>query len=411
MNQDNFKKVCEKIESYRDEMIEFQTAITAIPAISPVSGGEGEWKKCKLIEKYLKEFGAEDVQIVEVDDPAAPEGTRPSILARIEGEDRSKTIWVMSHMDVVPEGDRSEWKSDPWKVEVRDGKLYGRGVEDNQQGMTGSVFAMKAFKELGIKPKHDYAVAIVADEENGSQFGIGPVIEKSKAFKPQDLVVVPDMGSAEGDIIEIAEKSILWIEFVLKGKQTHGSTPGKGINAHLAGADLILRLHKTLHEKYNKQDDLYDPPMSTFTPTKKEANVPNINTVPAEDRFSFDCRILPDYSVDEVVKTIDEIVADVKKEHGVMVEYTHPQRADAAPATRLDAQVVKSLELAVQDVYHVKARPVGVGGGTVAAFFRHAGIPAACWSKMHETMHSPNEYCIIENMVGDTKVFAHIALQ
>ncbi len=47
-------------------------------------------------------------------------------------------------------------------------------------------------KELGIKPHYDYAVAIVADEENGSQFGIGPVIEKSKAFKSQDLVVVPD---------------------------------------------------------------------------------------------------------------------------------------------------------------------------------------------------------------------------
>ena len=54
---------------------------------------------------------------------------------------------------------------------------------------------------------------------------------------------------------------------------------------------------------------------------------------------------------------------------------------------------------------------MGIGGGTVAALFRHAGIPAACWAKLDETAHQPNEYCIIDNMVGDAKVFAHIMLQ
>ena len=38
-------------------------------------------------------------------------------------------------------------------------------------------------------------------------------------------------------------------------------------------------------------------------------------------------------------------------------------------------------------------------------------IPAACGSKLDETAHQPNEYCIIDNMVGDAKVFGHIFLQ
>ncbi len=38
-------------------------------------------------------------------------------------------------------------------------------------------------------------------------------------------------------------------------------------------------------------------------------------------------------------------------------------------------------------------------------------IPAACGSKLDETAHQPNEYCIIDNMVGDAKVFGHVFMQ
>jgi len=50
-------------------------------------------------------------------------------------------------------------------------------------------------------------------------------------------------------------------------------------------------------------------------------------------------------------------------------------------------------------------------GGTVAACFRKAGYPAAVWSRHQETAHQPNEYCLIADMVGNAKVFAHLFLQ
>jgi succinyl-diaminopimelate desuccinylase len=59
----------------------------------------------------------------------------------------------MSHLDVVPEGERSLWHSDPWKVIVKDGAVIGRGVEDNQQGLVASVFATLAFIHQGIVPE------------------------------------------------------------------------------------------------------------------------------------------------------------------------------------------------------------------------------------------------------------------
>jgi succinyl-diaminopimelate desuccinylase len=70
-----------------------------------------------------------------------------------------------------------------------------------------------------------------------------------------------------------------------------------------------------------------------------------------------------------------------------------------------------ALKKAVRAVYRKDARAMGIGGGTVAAVFRRAGFPAACWSKVDETAHQPNEYCIIDNMVGNAKVFGHVFLQ
>jgi succinyl-diaminopimelate desuccinylase len=49
---------------------------------------------------------------------------------------------------------------------------------------------------------------------------------------------------------------------------------------------------------------------------------------------------------------------------------------------------------------------MGIGGGTVAAFFRDAGFPAAVWSTISPTAHQPNEYCSIKNIITDAKIMA-----
>jgi succinyl-diaminopimelate desuccinylase len=78
------------------------------------------------------------------------------------------------------------------------------------------------------------------------------------------------------------------------------------------------------------------------------------------------------------------------------------------PPTPATAPVVVALKDAVKKVYGVDTKTIGVGGGTVAAFFRRAGFNAAVWGRSDETEHQPNEYCIIENMVNNAKVFLEI---
>ncbi len=406
----DFNKIVKRIDSFRDDMIDMQIKLSSIPAIAPASGGEGEAKKAEFLLEVLKKMGFDQVDLIKAPDLDAPSGYRPNILTLYKGKSSTKTIWIMTHMDVVPPGELALWSGDPYKAWVEGGKIYGRGTEDNQQDMVASIFALKAFEAEGIQPEYDVGLVLVADEETGSQKGIDYVLSHSEAFRHQDLIIVPDAGSEEGTMIEVAEKSLLWLKFKTMGKQTHGSTPEKGINAFRAASFLVTELSK-LYKIFPDKDPLFEPPISTFEPTKKEANVPNVNTIPGEDTFYMDSRILPRYPVEEVEDTIQKMSRKTEKKFNVKITIEVEQKAPAAPPTPADAAVVQSLKKAVKAVYKKEGQAVGIGGGTVAALFRAANFEAACWAKLDETAHQPNEYCIIDNMMGDAKVFAHVFLQ
>lgn len=406
----DFDKIANRIDSYRDEMINMQIELCSIPAISPQSGGDGEAKKAEFLLDFVKKTGFEDVQLVKAPDMDAPSGYRPNILATYRGKSSARTNWIMTHMDVVPPGELSLWNGDPFKAWVEGGKIYGRGVEDNQQDMVASLFAIKAFQEEGIKPQYDVGIALVADEETGSGTGIDYVLGHSNPFRKQDLIIVPDAGNEEGTMIEVAEKSLLWLKFKTTGKQAHGSTPEKGVNSFKAASFLVTELNK-LYRMFPDKNPLFSPPISTFEPTKKDPNVPNINTIPGEDIFYMDSRILPQYTIEEVEEKIEEMKSGIEDRFKVQITMEEDQKAPAAPPTPADAPVVLALKKAIKTVYGKEGEAVGIGGGTVAALFRRAKFEAACWAKLDETAHQPNEYCIIDNMLGDAKVFAHVFLQ
>lgn len=407
---DLIDKITDRIDSFRDEMIDMQIQLCSLPAISPASGGEGEIKKAESLLEFIKANGFSDVSVIKAPDLDAPVGYRPNILAIYKGKSSSKTIWIMTHMDVVPPGELKLWNGNPYKAWVEEGKIYGRGVEDNQQDMVASLYALKAFFSEGIVPEYDIGIALVADEETGSEKGIDYILQKSNPFRKQDLIIVPDAGNKDGTMIEVAEKGILWLKFKTLGIQAHGSTPDRGVNSFRAASFLVTELND-LYELYSDRDPLFDPPISTFEPTKKESNVPNINTIPGEDIFYMDSRILPEYKVEEVEAKIKNMAKNIEEKFKVKIELIENQKAPAAPPTPATAPVVSALKKAIKEVYNRNAKPKGIGGGTVAALFRKAGFNAACWARLDETAHQPNEYCIIDNMLGDAKVFAHVFLQ
>ena len=286
-------------------------------------------------------------------------------------------------------GEISLWNTDPWKVVEKDGKIYGRGVEDNQQGLVASVFAALSFVRNGIKPSHTVKLLFVADEEVGSDYGISYLLKTYDLFRKNDVVIIPDGGDSLGETIEVAEKNLLWMKITTMGKQTHGSRPDEGRNAFLANCELAVKLNE-MGNHFSKQDKLFEPPYSTFQPTKKEPNVPNINTIPGEDIFYMDCRILPCYKLDEVREEVRKRMDEIERKYEVEINWDEPQAVES-PATSVDAPVVKLLKEAIKVVNGRDAYPIGIGGGTVGAYLRIAGINAAVWGTLDETAHQPTE--------------------
>ncbi len=390
-------------------MVAFQRSLTAVRALGPENGGEGEWERSRFLIEQARRFGFTDITEVDAADERVPAGRRPNLILRVAGRSPRPVVWVMAHMDTVPPGELSLWEGDPFVAEVREGRIVGRGVEDNQQGLTAGLFALRALLDEGVTPTSDVCLLLVADEETGNTYGVEYVLKTLPGlFDPADLMIVPDAGAPDGAVVEIAEKSTLWVRLVVRGRQVHASIPQAGVNAHRAAAHLVVRLDKRLHEVFARRDPTFEPPGSTFEPTKRHANVENVNTIPGEDVFFFDCRVLPSYDLAHVKAEIEEVVRAVEGELGVRVDVTYPVDMRAAPPTATDARVVQVLSRAIRDARGLDVRTVGIGGGTVAAAFRRRGIPSVVWATLEETAHSPNEYCVVDNMLADAQVFARV---
>ncbi|MCA1905830.1 MAG: M20 family metallo-hydrolase [Desulfarculus sp.] len=398
------RQLLNKVAELAPEMVELMRIVTAVPALGPANGGQGELAKLQALLPHLEALGL-TMERVDAPDPRVESGLRPNLLAWLPGGD-GPTTWVLSHLDVVPPGDLSAWGGDPWSLRVRDGRLYGRGVEDNHHGLVSSYFALKAMKELGITPPGPAGMVLVADEETGSGHGLEHVLKtRPDAFSPADLIVVPDGGDQSGGLIEVTEKSIYWLKVEVNGRQTHGASPHQGVNALMAAARMMTATREVL-AGFPQTDQRFGLPHSTMEPTRIEEGVANVNTIPGRAVFYLDCRLLPEIPLDEVAAALRQSFEAIASQEGATVAISEVQRLQSPPATPSDAPVVRALQAAIRRVHGVEARPGGIGGGTVAAFFRQRGLPAAVWSKTNPSLHQPEEWVELETVVKDAQVMA-----
>ena len=121
----------EFLNKSRSEIVALETLLTSIPAIAPEGGGDGEEKKGRALEEWLRNNGFDKngctIERFEAPDSRVTAGVRPSLVVTIPGQDDSQRIWVMAHMDVVPVGDPKLWNTNPFKlVEKRRPHLRAR---------------------------------------------------------------------------------------------------------------------------------------------------------------------------------------------------------------------------------------------------------------------------------------------
>lgn len=116
---------------------------------------------------------------------------------------------IVGHLDVVPEGDLSNWNTDPYDMQLIDGKLFGRGCVDDKGPLMSAYYAMKALKEAGFEPEKTVRIILGCDEETEWK-GMEYYMEREKApvcgFSPD--AEFPAIHAEKGLIIFDIKKAI-----------------------------------------------------------------------------------------------------------------------------------------------------------------------------------------------------------
>jgi len=392
-----------KIENSKEDIVRDLSGMIRIPSMGPANDGTGEGACADYLMTLLDGF--DEIKRVDVEDADYPGVIRPNILAVKKGK-KEGTVWVIAHTDTVTPGDLNEWKHPPFEA-FRDGdKVYGLGAEDNGQAVIASIYASKFFKDVELNGR-SLGIALVADEETTSKMGIDYLVENGY-FSKDDVIFVPDWGSPGSSMIDVAEKHLLWVKVTVKGKQTHGSTPNKGLNAYRAGARFLTELLEDIDKNYSDIDELYKPSMSTFEPTKCSPTVGNVNTIPGYYEFWMDCRIIPKYDPQKIYEHMVAFAEDFSKKSGAIVTVIKEQLTISGKASSTESEGYKALIESIESVTGIDVQPAGIGGGTCANFFRVKGYDAYVWETEGGSLHQPNEFVDVNSIITDAKVYAMI---
>jgi acetylornithine deacetylase len=305
-------------------------------------------------------------------------------------------VVLSGHTDVVPV-DGQAWDSDPFKPEVRDGRLYGRGSCD-MKGFIGSALALVPEMQAAqlAKPIH---LALSFDEEVGCTGAPYMIAElQQRGVKPEGCIV----GEPTSMRPIVAHKGINAYRCCVRGHAAHSSLTPKGSNAIEYAARLICHI-RDLADSMRRDgpfDEHYDVPFTTAqTSTIEGGNA--INTVPAECRFAFEFRNLPTLDPDAIFARIERyaletLLPQMRREHpSAAIEFT---KIAAAPG--LDASEQAAITALVRALT-ANRETRKVAYGTEAGLFARAGVPSiVCGPGDIEQAHKPNEYVELAQLLA-----------
>jgi acetylornithine deacetylase len=318
-------------------------------------------------------------------------GTKANLFATIGPEGDGGYV-LSGHTDVVPV-DGQDWTLDPFRPEVRDGKLYGRGACD-MKGFVGAALALapEMARTRLTRPIH---FALSYDEEVGC-VGVTGLLDDLKAqnLKPALAII------GEPTLMKIvgAHKGGAKLTTRCCGREHHSSQPERGANAVMMAGDFVHLLDSVWDELRTDVDPRFDPPHSTV-----QANViaggTAVNILAKEAEITWEYRCLPDR---DAAKIVERVAARAAAE--VLPKYTA-----RAPEARLDTTLharYPGLAMDEESPAIRLARELtganqveAVAYGTEAGHFQNYGIPAViCGPGSIEQAHRPDEFCAVSEI-------------
>ena len=320
-------------------------------------------------------------------------GTKANLFATL-GPAGDGGIVLSGHTDVVPV-DGQDWTGDPFRMEERDGRLYGRGACD-MKGFIAACLAMApAFAEAGLRrPLH---FAFTYDEEVGC-FGARALMDELARAGAKPSVAI--IGEPTGMRVIEGHKGCYEYTTEFIGLEGHGSQPERGVNAVEYAVRYVSRLLELGEQLKTRAPaaSRFEPPWTTLQVGRFAGGAAR-NVIAGNCTVEWEMRPVQKGDADFVKADIGAYVETVLKpamhatsRQADIITHTVGEVEGLAVASESEARDIV-LELTGCDHADV------VAFGTEAGLFQEAGISAViCGPGSIAQAHKPDEYIALDQL-------------
>jgi succinyl-diaminopimelate desuccinylase len=333
-----------------------------------------------VVGRYLKDagFSVERVRFTDTNTPDID-----NLYAKIGTG--SPCLMFAGHTDVVPPGDASQWRFDPFSAEIADGQLWGRGAVDMKGGLAACIAAAIAHvREHGLT-KGSIAFLITGDEEGPAVNGTVKLLDWAKARGEHfDHCILGEPTNPEklGDMIKIGRRGSLTGRLVVHGKQGHVGYP------HLADNPvprMVAILAALKASALDSGTDHFDA--SNLEVTTVDTGNPATNVIPAQLSATFNIRFNDLWTPASLAAEIERRVhaASPDGKFDLTFDPTNSVAFLTSPGPFVDL-VAGAIEA------ETGRRPIlSTTGGTSDARFIQAYCPVLEFGLVGQTMHAVDE--------------------
>lgn len=350
-----------------------------------------------FVEDYLARRGVDSIRVDH------DEAGKTNLYATI-GPDIDGGIVLSGHTDVVPV-DGQPWSSDPFRMEVRDGRAYGRGACDMKGFIACALAAVDALVERDLRlPVH---LAFSCDEEVGCT-GVRNLIAHIDAHLPRPgLVIVGEPTSMQ---VVDAHKSAETYRTVVTGHEAHSSCIDLGVNAIMTAGELIGELGRIRDDFIARGDPSgrFDPPYSSVHVGLISGGTAK-NIIPRECAFDWETRMLPGADRDEAPARLAAFAATL--------EPAMKRIAADAGVTTTRINAVPGLEPRPHETAHAVCLKLAeanethaVSYCTEAGLFQNIGLPALiCGPGSIAQAHRADEFVDVSQLAACDAFLGRVA--
>lgn len=314
---------------------------------------------------------------------------------------RARPLLVfLGHTDVVPPGPLEAWSSDPFRPEVREGVLYGRGAADMKGAVAAMVVAAERF--LARHPAHagSLGLLLTSDEEGVAVDGTVKVVRKlveDGVHIDWCLVGEPSSRQRLGDTVKNGRRGSLNGVLTVRGVQGHVAYPHRALNPiHLA----LPALQELVATRWDEGTEFYPP--TSFQLSNLQSGTGAENVIPGSLRAMFNFR----FNTLHTEASLRARVAGVLARHGLDTEVEW--RLSGLPFVTGGGALLEAATHALREVLGVETELSTDGGTSDGRFVAPTGAQVIELGPLNATIHRVDECVPIADLDALALVYESI---